>query len=141
MFKMSNQDKLDLVEMMREMVQKELKECICRTIKLEKAPRQQGDPKKDIEIKEVDFVSWIIEYAPLIEGRYLGLLETIADINTTVDLHAKQIDSIGNILFGLERGIKNIASLSDALNKVKHLQNIEKMNLIEVDDESNSEGR
>jgi len=119
----------------RQIIQEELKESLCRMITIERGPRQQGDPEKVIKEEQWNVLDFLAAYAPRIEAALRGMQE---DVDRTANSIAKQEErllAIGQVLLSMEKSAKTLAEISDM---VKIGSNHSR--LIEVTNEGDTQG-
>lgn len=106
-------------EAIREMIREELREALCRTITIERGPRQQGDPEKVIKEEQWNVLDFMAAYAPKIEAALRGMQEDVERTKNKMDSLSSNMEIIGSVLLGMEQSAMQLAAASDRLDQVE----------------------
>ena len=105
-------------EEIRNIIQGELKEALCRTITIERGPRQQGDPEKVVKEEQWNVLDFLATYLPRIEAALRGMQEDVDHAKNGVAVQGEKIAAIGQILLSMETAAKRQASILDQVRQL-----------------------
>lgn len=103
----------------RAIIQQELKLALCRTITIERGPRQQGDPEKVVKEEQWNVLDFMAAYLPKIEAALRGMQEDVDHAKNSVDEQAARIGAIGQVLLTMETSAKRLAAFSDYVRRLE----------------------
>lgn len=106
---MRDKDKAEI----REIIREELKAALCRTITIERGPRQQGDPEKVTKEEQWNVLDFLAAYLPKIEAALRGMQEDVDHAKNSVAEQSVRIGAIGQVLLTMETSAKRLAAFSD----------------------------
>jgi hypothetical protein len=110
-------------EIIKDIIQTELRNALYRHIKVIKASRPGEDPpeegKEVFEKKNVNVLEWFTTYLPYVEGALRGMQKDIGEVNNKIfkDL-SPAIESMKKIFIQHEKDLKEISKLATKLKPV-----------------------
>ncbi len=110
------------LEQIRTIIQEELKEALTVEVQYEKFDKIKG--MKELKIEKHFMPAWIMDWQPHLIGALRGLQEDANKTNNKMVKTSEVVDKLKNIMLQTEDSLKCLATFSDRIKEIEHIESV-----------------